>query len=191
MAVAFHFTGPDSGWLVYLEYFIRIIVAGLCGAVIGVERSKRFKEAGIRTHVIICCAASLMMIISKYGFTDLANVVNGTRVADPARIAAQVISGISFLGAGVIYKNGNTVKGLTTAAGIWATSGIGLAIGSGMYALGLFTTLFIFILQALMHKFAIGGDALSTAQIRFTVRNTEEFRHSFSTFLHSMKAQVV
>ena len=120
-----------------LDFFIRILAACLCGACIGIERSRRLKEAGIRTHVIVCCAAALLMIVSKYGFADLTStageVFNGTRGADPARVAAQVVSGISFLGAGVIFKHGNTIKGLTTAAGIWATARIGLAIGSGMF----------------------------------------------------------
>lgn len=112
-----------------LDFLVRILAACFCGACIGFERTKRFKEAGIRTHIIVCCAAALIMIVSKYGFADLTyadgSVFNGTRGADPARIAAQVVSGISFLGAGVIFKNGSTVKGLTTAAGIWATAGIG------------------------------------------------------------------
>lgn len=123
-----------------LDFFCRLLLACLCGACIGMERTRRFKEAGVRTHVIVCCAAALMMIVSKYGFADLTSetgaVFNGTRGADPARVAAQVVSGISFLGAGVIFKHGSSVKGLTTAAGIWATAGIGLAIGSGMFILG-------------------------------------------------------
>ena len=125
-----------------LDFFIRILTASLCGACIGFERSKRYKEAGIRTHIIVCCAASLMMIVSKYGFADLTDAAgaayNGTRGADAARIAAQVVSGISFLGAGVIFKHGSAVRGLTTAAGLWATAAIGLAIGAGMYPLLLF-----------------------------------------------------
>ena len=84
------------------------------------------------------------MIVSKYGFADLTALdsanFHGTRGADPARVAAQVVSGISFLGAGVIFKNGSAVKGLTTAAGIWATAGIGLALGSGMYFIGFAVT---------------------------------------------------
>ena len=156
-----------------LEFFLRLVVASVCGAVIGVERTKRYKEAGIRTHVIVCMAATLFMIVSKYGFADLTSLVgdfSGTKGADPSRIASQVVSGISFLGAGVIFKNGNTVKGLTTAAGIWATAAIGLALGSGMYYVGLFGTVLIVILQFLMHKFKIGGDAAST---RITLEVTD------------------
>lgn len=129
------------------EFMIRILVACACGAAIGYERTKRFKEAGIRTHLIVCCASATIMIVSKYGFVDLSTgngeMLSGLRGADPARIAAQVVSGVGFLGAGAIFRNKNIVRGLTTAAGIWATAGIGLAVGSGMYLLGIFTTAII------------------------------------------------
>ena len=149
-----------------LSYFLRIVVAAFCGAVIGLERTKRSKEAGIRTHCIIACASALIMVISKYGFSDV----------DPSRIAAQVVSGISFLGAGVIFKNGSTVKGLTTAAGIWATAGVGLACGAGMYAIAIFATLLILLIQLLMHKFNVGYDAFSNSEIRITMVDTPEIR---------------
>ena len=115
---------------------LRLVLSCICGGTVGLERTKRLKEAGIRTHCIIASAAALMMLISQYGFGGVyenGEFISGVRGADAARIAAQVVSGISFLGAGVIFKNGNSVKGLTTAAGIWATAGIGLAIGCGMY----------------------------------------------------------
>lgn len=173
----------------YGEFFVRIIVAGICGYAIGFERSKHFKEAGIRTHVIVCCAAALMMIISKYGFADTAA---GAKEADPSRIASQIVSGVSFLGAGVIFHNGNNgVKGLTTAAGLWATAGIGMAMGSGMYVIGIFTTVVISAFQWFVHKHEIGGDQLSTSQLRFTVRNTEEFRKAFQKYINDQHGQIV
>lgn len=178
-----------------LDFFIRILAACLCGACIGFERSRRLKEAGIRTHIIVCCAAALMMIVSKYGFADLTSVegavFNGTRGADPARIAAQVVSGISFLGAGVIFKNGSTIKGLTTAAGIWATAGIGLAIGSGMFIIGIFTTVIVAVLQIVMHKFTVGADSLVTSHLQFTVLNREDFQKRFADYSAANKVQVV
>ena len=100
---------------------------------IGFERSKRLKEAGVRTHCMVAFGAALMMIISKYGFADLTEgniFLYGTRGADASRIAAQVVSGIGFLGAGVIFKTGISIKGLTTAAGLWTTSAIGMALGA-------------------------------------------------------------
>ena len=167
-----------------LDFFLRILAACLCGACIGIERSRRLKEAGIRTHMIVCCAAALLMIVSKYGFADLTDaagiVFNGTRGADPARVAAQVVSGISFLGAGVIFKHGNTIKGLTTAAGIWATAGIGLAIGAGMIVMGVFTTAVVAVLQIVMHHASCGAEAGRTSRLRFTVAQGEALPARFA-----------
>lgn len=163
-----------------LGFFIRITVACLCGGVIGVERSKRFKEAGIRTHCLVACVAAVFMIISKYCFADLTldasgALFPGNRGADPARIAAQVVSGISFLGAGVIFKNGNSIKGLTTAAGLWLTAAIGMAIGSGLYMVGIFTTIILVTIQLLTHKFSVVDDTFSTSKITVVVKNTDNF----------------
>lgn len=135
-----------------LYYMLRIIVASLCGIFIGLERKNRSKEAGVRTHCVVACASALMMIISKYGFANTVIGEAGVRGADGARIAAQVVSGIGFLGAGMIFVHKSTVTGLTTAAGIWATSGVGLAIGAGMYVMGIFTTVVIILVQILLHK---------------------------------------
>lgn len=118
-------------------YILRIIAAGACGILIGLERKNRSKEAGVRTHCMVACASALMMIISKYGFADMQIGAEGVCGADGARIAAQVVSGIGFLGAGMIFVHKNTITGLTTAAGVWATAGVGLAIGAGMYVVGI------------------------------------------------------
>ena len=122
-----------------------MVLATSMGAIIGFERKSRNKEAGIRTHAIVCLASALMVIVSKYGFFDVGNY-------DAARVAAQVVSGIGFLGAGLIFIKNNAVNGLTTAAGVWATAGIGLAMGAGLYAVAIFGTLLIVIIQTLMHK---------------------------------------
>lgn len=135
-----------------LYYIARIVVAGICGIFIGLERKNRSKEAGVRTHFVVACASALMMVISKYGFGDIVSETVGGRGADGARLAAQVVSGIGFLGAGMIFVHKNTVTGLTTAAGIWATSGVGLAVGAGMYAIGIVTSALIVIAQILLHK---------------------------------------
>ncbi len=133
-----------------LVYIVRILVAGVCGMVIGFERKNRLKEAGIRTHCLVASGAALMMVLSKYGFSDM-TVADGLRGADPARIAAQVVSGIGFLGAGMIFVHKNTITGLTTAAGIWATAGIGMAIGAGMYITGIASTVIVVIAQTILH----------------------------------------
>ncbi len=131
---------------------IRLFIACICGICIGAERKERSKEAGIRTHCVVACAAALMMLVSKYGFNDI-DTYPGIRNsgADPSRIASQIVSGVGFLGAGMIFVHKNTVKGLTTAAGIWATAGIGMAIGSGMYVVGLVTTIIILLVQIIFH----------------------------------------
>ncbi|MCH1981354.1 MgtC/SapB family protein [Ruminococcus sp. OA3] len=163
-----------------VAFFARIFVACLCGAAIGFERTSRFKQAGVRTHCIIACTAAVMMIVSKYSFADLGDAsggfFSGTRGADPARIAAQVVSGISFLGAGVLLKKGDSIKGLTTAAGFWVTSAIGLAIGSGMYYVGLFTTVLVIILQIILHRVHIAGDA-SAYEIGIVMQNSIDLRN--------------
>ena len=182
-----HFTLLQSG-----EFCLRILIACLCGAVIGVERSRRFKEAGVRTHVIVCAAAALVMVVSKYGFADLAVAggnFNGTRGADPARVAAQVVCGVGFLGAGVIFRNGNTVKGLTTAAGLWATAGIGLAIGAGLYWIGVFVTAVIAVLQYFMHRFTVGVDSYVSDLLRITAPESAEFQSILEEKLKAWNAQ--
>lgn len=168
-------------WQHTLELLLRLIVSALCGVVVGFERSKRLKEAGVRTHCVVAISSALFMIVSKYGFADMSSSLIteafGSRGADTARIAAQVVSGISFLGAGVIFKNGNVVRGITTAAGIWATAAIGLTVGSGLYLFGIAATVLIMVVQMVMHKFPVGNDAFNTNEIIITMLDTPESRH--------------
>ena len=182
-------------WLEFLDFVLRIVLAMACGGVIGYERSRRFKGAGIRTHMIVACAAALMMIVSKYAFADLVGAAGetmaGTKGTDPARIAAQVVSGISFLGAGVIFKNNGSVSGLTTAAGLWATGGIGLAMGSGMYFLGIFTTLLIAFFQFLLHKFKVGADSMPLYQLSFSIKGGSSFEKDFKIQLESWGTHII
>lgn len=134
-------------------WILRLFVACLCGFAIGIERTARSKEAGLRTHTIVCFASALVMIISKYAFSDLVgDLAAGTRGADSARIAAQVVSGIGFLGAGIIFYKRDLLRGLTTAAGIWATAGIGLAVGSGMIITGVIATIILICIQLILHN---------------------------------------
>ncbi|MBR4905275.1 MAG: MgtC/SapB family protein [Clostridia bacterium] len=180
--------------LQYLEFMVRILVSCFCGACIGYERTKRLKEAGIRTHIIVCCAASLTMIISKYGFVDMSSATEffpGTHSTDPARLAAQIISGVSFLGAGIIFRNGSSVRGLTTAAGIWATAAIGLAIGAGMYVIGLLGTLIIAAIQIIMHRFTIGTDSMMVGTISCRTEQPEQFRKALDEYVTKNKMQIL
>jgi len=177
-----------------LDFLFRLLVAAACGAAIGVERSKRFKEAGVRTHLVVCFAAALIMLISKYGFADLTNPDGssfpGIRGADSARVAAQVVSGISFLCSAVIIKNGGSVKGLTTAAGLWLTAGIGLAIGAGLFVVGVGSTLLMAAMQILLHRFAVGGDAYTGNRMQFTVKNGYDFNTALEEQLKAWDAQL-
>ena len=134
---------PDK--LIELEYVIRIIIALLLGFAIGMERKMRFKEVGIRTHAIVAAGACLFMLISKYGFNDLDGRFDG------ARVVAQVVSGIGFIGAGMIMHRKLAIHGLTTAAGVWITAGIGMAVGAGMYILAATSTVIIIGAQCIMH----------------------------------------
>lgn len=131
------------------ELLLRVLIAGICGSIIGFERKSRMKEAGVRTHFVVAVGAALMIIISKYGFQDQIGWSNLS--LDPSRVAAGVVSGVGFLGAGMIFMQKHTIKGLTTAAGVWATAGIGMAVGAGMYFVGIGVMLLIFVGQIMLH----------------------------------------
>ncbi len=140
-----------------LDFILRIFVAALLGGAIGLEREYRAKEAGFRTHFLVALGSALFMIVSAYGFED-AVMLPGHRL-DVSRVAAQVVSGIGFIGAGTIifHKSENVVRGLTTAAGVWVVAAIGLACGGGMYKLAIASTLLVLVgLEAFnyfLHKF--------------------------------------
>lgn len=173
-----------------MELMLRIVVAAVCGWAIGMERSRRFKDAGVRTHCLVAAAAAMLMIVSKYGFTDMAEpgveTISGTRGADPARIAAQIVSGVSFLGVGIIYRDRKlATRGLTTAAGIWAVAGIGMAVGSGLYLIGLFTTVFVLLLQFLTHRYALGKDKYVGLNLELDMVDDPD---ALSELQHSMEA---
>lgn len=124
------------------EWIIRLVLAGALGAVVGFEREKRFKEAGFRTHFLVAVGSALAMIVSKYGFFD---VLGENITLDPSRIAASIVSGVGFLGAGTILVERQSIRGLTTAAGLWAVAGIGMTIGSGLYIIGISGTVLVLL----------------------------------------------
>ena len=121
-----------------MDFVLRLVVAGILGGLIGLEREYRAKEAGYRTHFLVAVGSALLMIVSQHGFDDMLGK-EGVGL-DPSRIAAQIVTGIGFIGAGTIILNRQIVRGLTTAAGIWATAGIGMCAGAGMYALAISAT---------------------------------------------------
>ncbi len=168
-----------------LHYIFRVIVAGICGIIIGYERKNRAKEAGLRTHCIVACASALIMVLSKYGFSDIVGGPSTLR-ADGTRIAAQVVSGIGFLGAGMIFVQKNTVKGLTTAAGVWATSGIGMTIGAGMYIVGIATTFILLAVQIILHKNMKFNEMPMNKRINVYSVSDADFQHKYMDYLHEI-----
>ena len=124
------------------NFILRLFIAGILGGLIGFEREFRAKEAGLRTHFIVALGSALFMLISQYAFTGR---------FDAARVAAQVVSGIGFIGAGVIIFQKNVVRGVTTAAGLWVAAAIGLACGAGMYVVAIAATLFTIMCLETMH----------------------------------------
>lgn len=127
------------------EFILRIFIAAILGGMIGLEREYRSKEAGFRTHFLVAMGSALFMIVSAYGFADGMN--SELQRWDVSRVAAQVVSGIGFIGAGTIIfrKSENVVSGLTTAAGLWVVAAIGLACGGGMYKLAIASTLLVLV----------------------------------------------
>mgnify|MGYP000976643194 CR=1 FL=1 len=156
---------------IYEQLIFLAQVAGsmLLGAMIGLERKLRYKEAGLRTHALVSGGACLLMIVSKHGFTG---------DFDGARVAAQIVTGIGFLGAGMIMYKKHSIQGLTTAAGIWVTAGIGMCVGGELYYLSLGATLVIVIFQYVMHlniRF-LRSKEFYTYKIKFLVKTDEQVK---------------
>lgn len=122
----------------FLGIFFKLILSVLCGGIIGWERERYHKPAGFRTHTLVCMGSALFMMVSIY-------ISSKYSQSDPARIAAQVVTGIGFIGAGTIWMSRGSVKGLTTAATLWSTAGVGLAIGCGFYSGAIIASVFILI----------------------------------------------
>lgn len=172
-----------------LIYISRILIAALCGMLVGMERNKRQKDAGIRTHMIVSIGAALMMIVSKYGFADLGET--GMKATDASRIAAQIVSGVGFLGAGVIFVNHKqSIKGLTTAAGIWAVAGVGMSIGAGMYVLGISASVIIVALQYVMHVCFTKFDNNETEEISIELVYDRAYMTDFLKALENEKIEI-
>lgn len=178
-----------------LDFCIRIIISCIAGAAIGLERSHSLKEAGVRTHVIVCCTTAVLMIISKYGFVDLTDpegsFFNGTRGVDAARIAAQAVSGISFLCAGVIFKTGSNIRGLTTAAGLWLTAALGLTFGAGMYIIGFFALGLILVMQFFVQHHLSSIDTYTGTGFHFKVKSDSSFRTDLMDQLREWNATLM
>lgn len=169
-----------------LSYGLRLLLATLFGAMIGAERSYRRKDAGIRTHSVLSLAAALFMILSKYAF------FGAQGGADPTMIACQIVMGINFLGAGIIFRSKQVVShGLTTAAGVWATAAIGMACGCGLTHLAFLFTAMIMGLHLIIHRLNFFGNAYTPQELKLTVRNTPQIWRLLEQLREQYQIQVL
>lgn len=152
--------------MITLAWTFRLILAATIGGIIGYERHNRSKVAGVRTHSIVAMASALMTIASLHGFSG----------GDPSRVASSIVTGVGFLGAGIIYVRHDTVQGLTTAAGIWATSGIGIAIGAGMNVIGVIGGIVVVSVQLIFHHTGYLGDLRVTMSMDLVMDDLFEMK---------------
>lgn len=163
--------------IVNWDFIIRIVVAAILGGAIGVEREYHAKDAGFRTHLLVAIGSALFTVISMYGFDSF---LGGKSISfDPSRIAAQIVTGIGFLGAGTIIFQKQFIRGLTTAAGLWVTAAIGLACGCGMYFVAILTTALVLICLATMNVF-IKRISTRHISISFSCNSQEEIKNIIS-----------
>lgn len=166
------------------ELALRILFAGLLGAAIGFERKNRNKLAGVRTHAIVALGAALMMVVSKYGFSDIDKF-------DASRVASQIVSGVGFLGAGIIFvRNNNSVSGLTTAAGIWATAGVGMSMGAGQYFLSTVSTVMILIMQVVFHKVRFLANEAFQDDMRIVLKHSDNGVKNLEEYIMNEKIEI-
>ena len=158
-----------------LDLSVRIIVAAALGLAVGFEREIHGHPAGLRTHMLVAAGSGLFTVLSAYGFESVAGNISGTAPIDPTRIAAQIVSGIGFLGAGAILKDGVVIRGLTTAASLWATSAVGMAAGAGEYVIAIVATATILVslwpINALAER--LHGTAIPAVQLRLSLTHLE------------------
>lgn len=135
--------------LPYHEIILRLVAAAILGGLVGLERERLEWAAGLRTHMLVCVGAALMMIVSAFGFSDILGTPNVS--LDPSRVAAQVVSGIGFLGAGtILFLRQEVIRGLTTAASLWTVAGVGLAVGGGLYVAAVAATALVVLILAVV-----------------------------------------
>ena len=163
----------DAGIAVQLDLAFRIVIAAALGAAVGAEREIHNHPAGIRTHMLVALGSGLFTVLSIFGFGGVAN--GNSELIDPTRIAAQIVSGIGFLGAGAILKDGVVIRGLTTAASLWATAAVGMAAGAGEYVLAVVSAVVILVslwpINALAERFR--GSNLPEVQVRMSLVHIE------------------
>ncbi len=165
-----------------IEIIIRVVYACFLGIIIGLERTKKHKSAGLRTYVLVAIGATIFTIVSKYGFLDLAT--EKTRV-DVSRVAHTIVTGVGFLGAGIIVSKGDRIQGITTAAGIWAIAAIGIACGCGLYVPAAVTAALMLGIQSTLRQWAPVGHE-KTGKIVVCLDEEKESLQEFKKFLKQM-----
>lgn len=179
------------------EILIRLSMGAFCGAIIGLERERKEWAAGMRTHMMVSVGATLYMLVSSYGFNEI--LLHDKVVLDPSRVAAQVVTGIGFIGAGtIIFLRQGVVRGLTTASGLWTVAGIGLAIGGGMYVAGIATTIIAIIIlwilqpiEALIYKKSRWKTLIITVQSQADNRTLYDLVLSQKEAIKSFKIEMI
>ncbi|MBR4265916.1 MAG: MgtC/SapB family protein [Bacteroidales bacterium] len=167
------------------DHLLRIFAAALLGGIIGLEREYRSKMAGFRTHFLVAMGSAIFMIMSIHGFdSDLPLIEKNNYSLDPARIAANIVTGIGFIGAGAIIFQKNIVRGITTAAGIWVTAAIGMACGSGNYTLSITTTLLVLICLETFN-FILSKMGRRTVSLSISAHS----RYEISTILDKLRSE--
>ena len=165
------------------ELIFRVGLACILGWMIGNERKNRNKSAGTRTHAIVALGSALAMVVSKYGFMDMPD-------HDAARVAAQVVSGVGFLGAGIIFVRNNLVNGLTPAAGMWATASVGLTVGAGLYVIGIASALLLIVMQIITHRISYLAKVASAGMIRMTLIQEADAVKNMRKYLDDSRVDV-
>ena len=161
------------------EFILRIAIAGVLGAAVGLERELRAKEAGTRTHFLVAMGSALFTILSQYGFDESLKIYRSFASFDPSRIAAQVVTGIGFIGAGTIIFQKHVVKGLTTAAGLWATAAIGMTAATGLYALAIGSTVLVLCCLEVF-SFVVNRFGMKKIAVTFSTRSHDTVRQLLS-----------
>jgi putative Mg2+ transporter-C (MgtC) family protein len=177
-----------QGWGQIAELALAFVLSAL----IGLEREYRKKSAGLRTYTVVGLAAALMMLVSKYGFTDV--LQSGRIVLDPSRVAAQIVSGIGFIGGGVIFMRRDLVRGLTTAAIVWLTAGVGMACGAGLPLLAVAVTaghfVIVFAFPPIVHRIqraTFSGDTYSSHLRRWARNAAQRARSMHAAWIHRLR----
>lgn len=176
------------------DMILRLLLATVLGGAVGIERGSGDRPAGFRTHILVCTGSALIMLVSMYGFDDsYVSGISNANNRDSARIAAQVVSGIGFLGAGTIMHEGVTVRGLTTAASLWMVSAIGLAAGAGMYVISVISTAIMLItlvsFRSWEKRFA-GNNRNTRRFIRIVAQNQSGIITSITSYLSENDVKV-